>query len=131
VDSAHSWTSERRLGERHDAPRITISWRVGERRHLFGRTASIEAHLVNISATGAAILAPDAADLMPRSRVLIEWNDARATVEIRHVEPGPIPGVNLYGVAFGVRDAAFDQLLDAHISASRPSSVEALRVPED
>jgi hypothetical protein len=131
VGSENPWTSERRLGERHDAPRITISWRVGERRHLFGRTASIEAHLINVSTTGAAILAPAAADLAPRSRVVIEWNDARATVEIRHVEPGPIPGVNLYGVAFGVRDAAFDHLLDAHISTLRPASVEALRVPED
>jgi hypothetical protein len=131
VTSDNGRNAERRLVERHDAPRITISWRVGERRHLFGRTASIEAHLVNVSTTGAGILAPAAADLVVRSRVAIEWNGARATVEIRHVEPGPIPGVNMYGVAFGVRDAAFDQQLDGHISAMRPTSVEALRVAED
>jgi hypothetical protein len=121
---------ERRLGRRHEVPRVTISWRVGQRRRMFSRTATVEAHLVNVSATGAAILAPVDPDLGPRSRLDIEWDGARATVEIRRVEEGPVPGISLYGVAFGVRDADFDHLLDSYIASQRPSSVEAMRASE-
>ncbi len=116
---------DRRLGERVPAASVPITWHLNRKRRLFGKNDPITGHFIDISAVGAGILAPDAPDLFPSCIVTIEWEDCRAMVVIRHIEPGPVPRVSLFGVQFEVLDEGFTTKLDRFLGAMRPADVEA------
>lgn len=86
---------------------------------------------MNLSPTGAGVIAPHRPELAEGHRVQLRWDDLVVTVEVRRVEGGPVPGLSYYGVRFRERDAGFDELVDATIAAHRPRSVEAMRAHGD
>ncbi len=127
MDWTTSWMGDRRLGERYPAASIPVLWYVDRRRRLLGRNDPITGHVIDISAVGAGILAPDAPELVRTCMVNIDWDGARALVEIRHVDPGPVPRTSLYGVQFEVVSEDFTHQLDRYLAEMRPTSVDASR----
>jgi len=93
---------ERRIGRRFDAPRNRISWRVD--RPIRGvpwlRRRSEVGLLVNVSVSGAGVLAPDCMDLQPGSRVTIGFEGATGQVIVRRISSCGDESQNLYGIEF-------------------------------
>lgn len=56
--------------------------------------------LVDISVSGAAVVAPAADDIGPGSVVLVQLGNARAAARIRRVESFDAAGWRIYGVEF-------------------------------
>jgi hypothetical protein len=127
MDWTTSWMGDRRLGVRYPAASVPLGWNLDRPHHLFGRRARITAHVIDISLEGAAILGPDDPDLIRGRLVTVDWGGARAVIGIRHVEPGPVPRISLYGVEFEELSEPFARRLDRFVSDLRPASVEAQR----
>ena len=86
-----------------------------------------DAELVDLSMTGAGIIAPFDPTLVEGSSVRVEWGGSRAVVEIRQIGAGPSTGASHYGVVFLDMDHDFERQVADYIGAHRPISVEALR----
>ncbi|CAN5300510.1 hypothetical protein BH20ACT3_BH20ACT3_01810 [soil metagenome] len=99
------YSTNRRVGRRHPIRAVPITWRAdlppptGFRKRR--RTGPLSAHMVDLSVSGAAIVAPPASDLGVGSKVLIDFEGHPGRVLIRRVAPGPVASAgSLYGVEF-------------------------------
>jgi hypothetical protein len=93
---------ERRLGRRFKAPRNRIAWRLD--RSVRGvpwlRRRAEVGLLVDVSVSGAGVLAPDCMDLQPGSRVTIGFEGTRGQVIVRRISSCGDESQNLYGIEF-------------------------------
>lgn len=115
---------ERRIGRRFDAPRNRIAWRVD--RPVLGlpwvRRRSEVGLLVNVSVSGAGVLAPDCMDLQPGSRVTIGFEGTTGDVIVRRISSCGGESQNLYGIEFAEPASPLTSLVyDTFLAESQPS----------
>jgi hypothetical protein len=93
---------ERRIGERFGLHDPVFQWRVppdNASRRERRKTKPSECRFLDVSVTGALILAPVASDLRVGARVLVGYEGETTTVRIRRIEPYN-KSFSIYGVSF-------------------------------
>ena len=95
---------ERRIGARFQTHEPRMGWCVPQksgnnRRDRRRRTAVPECGFLDVSITGARLLAPQARDLHVGSRIVLDYDGESTTVRIRRVEPHN-EAISVYGVSF-------------------------------
>jgi PilZ domain-containing protein len=94
---------ERRIGERFELHVPVFQWRVppNTRKGRRGarRTKPAECRFLDVSVTGALILAPVASDLRVGARASIGYDGEPTCVRIRRIEPYN-NSLSIYGVSF-------------------------------
>jgi PilZ domain-containing protein len=94
---------ERRIGERFQAEEPRMGWRVpqksGNARRDRRRTPNSECRFLDVSITGARLLAPEEMDLRVGSQILVDYNGEPTSVKIRRVERHN-HAFSVYGVSF-------------------------------
>ena len=95
---------ERRIGERFQTNEPRMGWRVAQksgnaRRDRRRREPISECRFLDVSITGARLLAPDAQDLRVGSQISLDYNGESTSVMIRRVEPHK-NAFSVYGVSF-------------------------------
>lgn len=97
-------TTNRRVGQRHPIESVPVTWRADLPRRsglLRRRTGAQPAHMVDLSVSGAAVVAPAAGDLRVGSVVVVDYEGHAGRVVIRRIAAGPIASAgSLYGVEF-------------------------------
>lgn len=118
-------TGTGRLGERIDLGEVFVSWRVDElvpgRLRDKARPPEI-GRVVDVSISGAAIVAPTSPQLRRGRPVCIRLDDADAVVRIRRIEEIGDDDWRLYGVEFVETDLAFRDWVNGLLDARRPDS---------
>lgn len=105
--------TERRLGNRYDVTRNKIGWRIDRRpRRLFFWSREPEvADLVNVSVSGAAVLASTCDDLRIGSLVTIKFRGVTGTVVIRRISSCGDLSRCLFGIEFAEPTSALTTLV--------------------
>ncbi|UDY36519.1 PilZ domain-containing protein [Dermatobacter hominis] len=115
----------RRLGERIALGEVLISWRVDEvipgRLRDKPRPPEI-GRLLDVSVSGAAIVAPESPDLRVGRAVAIRLDGADALVRIRRMADFGQEGWRLYGVEFLESDLAFRDWINGLLDVRRPDA---------
>ena len=118
-------TGTGRLGERIGLGDVFVSWRVDElipgRLRDRARPPEI-GRVVDVSISGAAIVAPASPQLRRGRPVCIRLDDADAVVRIRRIEEIGDDDWRLYGVEFVETDLAFRDWVNGLLDARRPDS---------
>lgn len=112
----------RRLGERLALGEVLLSWRVDE--VIPGRVRDKPrppeiGRLIDVSVSGAAIVAPASSDLRPGRPVVIRLDGADAVVRIRRIGDVGDDAWRLYGVEFVDLDLAFRDWINALLDVRR------------
>ena len=117
---------EKRLGKRQSTPDITIGWRTDHeaRKGLRMKPDPQEGLIVDLSVTGAGVLAPTADDLRPGMRVKVSFRGEDGSVIVRRVSPTTDPAVTRYGVSFQDFDQRLLNAVNAVLAESRPDSLD-------
>ena len=95
-----STATNRRIGRRLPSPGLTVTWRVPRRSRWRTRVVEEIVDIANVSASGAAIVAPTAADLRCDQVLELDCDGLAASARIRRIVPGSDPGLSYYGVQF-------------------------------
>lgn len=116
-----------RLGERIALGDVLIGWRVGE--VLPGRLRdrlrpTDVARILDVSVSGAAIIAPYAPEMRPGRPVAIRLGDADGIVRIRRIAEISEPDWRLYGVEFVESDLEIRDWINNLLNVRRPTSEE-------
>ena len=123
----HSVSTGRRLGERLPLGEVLLSWRVDEvvpgRLRDKPRPPEI-GRLIDVSVSGAAIVAPASPDLRPGRAVVVRLDGADAVVRIRRIAEFGDDGWRIYGVEFLDLDLAFRDWINALLDIRRPDSTK-------
>jgi PilZ domain-containing protein len=93
---------ERRIGERFGLRDPVFQWRVPPstaRRRERRKAKPSECRFLDVSVTGALILAPVASDLRVGARVFVGYDGEQTCVRIRRIEPYN-KSLSIYGVSF-------------------------------
>jgi hypothetical protein len=91
-----------RIGRRYPSPGVTVTWRV-PRRKRWGRVHLVDeaVEVVNVSATGAAIVGPTVPELQVQHLLPVQCGDKQLVSRIRRIVPSSSdPDVSFYGVQF-------------------------------
>lgn len=102
-----------------------VSWHVPRRRRFRTRIVPEEVAIVNMSATGAAIVAQTVPELEVEQRVVIEYREAVMRATIARIVPGVEEGTSYYGVQFIDPDP---DLLDRMLSHANVAPRELLEL---
>ena len=81
------------------------------------------AHIVDLSVSGAAVVARTIEGVTPRSAVELHHGDAVALAQVRRVVPRD-DGRSVYGLDFTSMDPAMRQELFAMVEGRRPGDLE-------
>ncbi len=115
----------RRLGERLPLGEVLISWRVDEiipgRLRDKPRPPEI-GRLLDVSVSGAAIVAPASPDLRVGRAVAIRLDSADALVRIRRIGDFGDEEWRVYGVEFLESDLAFRDWINGLLDVRRPDA---------
>ncbi len=117
----------RRLGERVPLGEVLVAWRVDEviRGRLRDKMRATEVgRIIDVSVSGAAIVAPSSPDLRRGRAVAIRLDDADAVVRIRRIDDFGDPSWRTYGVEFLETDLAFRDWINSLLDIRRPGSRE-------
>jgi hypothetical protein len=96
---------DRRAGRRVPAS-IPVTWRY--RRHLDEKRDCAQAVIVDVSVSGARVMAPTSRSLQVGTVVELELRDGgKGLGVVRRCEVGGVPGRGFYGIEFGDVDDAF------------------------
>jgi hypothetical protein len=117
----------RRLGERIPLGEVLISWRVDEviRGRLRDKPRPAEiGRVLDVSVSGAAIVAPASPDLRPGRVVAIRVDGADALVRIRRIDGFGEEDWRLYGVEFLETDLELRDWINRLLDARRPGEHE-------
>ncbi len=113
----------RRIGERVPHRLDEIEWRPPTPRRLFrGAPKPLTAQLVDLSVTGARVLAPEVPALSRGTRVQICVRGHHGVVEVRRIEPSTVDGLTTYGVEFVVLDDGLTELVGQVLSRRKPDA---------
>jgi hypothetical protein len=115
----------RRLGERIPIGDVFLTWRVDhsptpKRRNK--REPDV-GRLLNISVSGAAVVAPRAEDLRRGSVLLIQLGTAEAVVRIRRIDEFGDPDWRIYGVEFVETEPDFLDWINHLLDHRRPGGL--------
>ena len=111
-------TGNRRIGERTAIEPTDITWLpVQKKPRLRRRTKPKPALLVQLSVTGAGVVAPADFAVHAGTRAVIEIDGLHGLVEVRHIEPSNDPFMSLYGVEFLSLDPKLSQRINRTLSA--------------
>ena len=125
METGTEWRSasygERRIGERFQTHEPRMGWCVPQksgnaRRDRRRRKAVPECRFLDVSITGARLLAPQARDLHVGSRILLDYDGESTSVRIRRVEPHN-EAISVYGVSFVELGPRLKQIVYAADSA--------------
>lgn len=116
-------TRSRRIGERLNVHGIVLSWNTGGRRTpKWKRRPFDEADVVDVSISGAQLLAPDDGKVQVGDTVTIVAGGAIGSVIVRRIVPISQGGLAVFGVEFLLLDGALESLLFAALQqAGRPA----------
>jgi hypothetical protein len=117
--------TNRRIGQRLPSPGLTVTWRVPRRTRWRTRVVEEVVDVANVSATGAAIVAPTAADLRRDQVLELDCEGLAASARIRRIVPGSRPGVSYYGVQFVDPSPEVVDLLLSRAGLPRAEDLEA------
>jgi hypothetical protein len=120
-----SAVTNRRIGRRLPSPGLTVTWRVRRRTRWRTRVVEEVVDVANVSASGAALVAPTAADLRCDQVLELECDGLPASARIRRIVPGSEPGVSYYGVQFVDPSPEVVDLLLARAGLPRAEDLEA------
>jgi hypothetical protein len=113
----------RRLGERILVGDVFLRWRLDEvvttRFRTRPRDPSV-ARLLDVSVSGARVVAAAATDLRRGSVVLVELGDARAVLRIRWIENFGDEEWRTYGTEFVSMDHTFRDWINHLLDGQRP-----------
>lgn len=117
----------RRLGERIPLGEVLVAWRVGEvvpgRLRDKPRPAEV-GRVLDVSVSGAAIVAPAAPELRKGRVVAIRLDDAEALVRIRRIDAFGEDDWRVYGVELLEADLPFRDWINSLLDVRRPGSRE-------
>lgn len=121
--------ADRRLGWRLPVSDMWVTWRLDrpDRRPLRQRRFPLErqfGRVVDLSVSGARIIAPFAADLRVGSLIRIEIEGHKGTVAIHRVEPTDAEGLWSYGVSFVDFPPKFTDKVYARLDAFQAENLE-------
>jgi len=91
---------ERRLGQRHETPNLVVSWRVPRRRFLRTRLVAEPATMLNVSATGAALVGGTVPEFEPGATVIIDCGNSLLRATIARIVPSGEEDTSYYGIQF-------------------------------
>lgn len=113
--------SDRRLGRRYETTNATMTWRVPRRKLLRTKVEDEPITMVNVSTTGAAVVASAVADFERGSLVVLDCDGVAIEATIRRIVPdAEREDVRYYGLQFVNPDsAAIERLLSRTEAASR------------
>ena len=120
---------EQRLGARLDVSNLWVLWDIGRadrrsarerRRHPIEQQF---AQVVNLSVSGAAVVAPHAPHLRVGSMLDIEAGGFRGMVAIHRIAECGDPDQRVYGVSFVDFPPAFTDFVYSVLAAARPSDL--------
>lgn len=128
MSDAPATNHTRRLGERLHLGEVLIAWRVDE--VIPGRVRDRPrppevGRMIDVSVSGAAIVAPAATELRPGRAVVIRLDDAESVVRIRRIVDFGEDGWLLYGVELMESDLVFRDWINGLLDVRRPQSVQA------
>ena len=107
----------RRLGERLGVHGVVVSWNTRERRApRWKRRQFSEADVIDVSVSGAQLLAPDDRRLQVGQKVTICAGGALGTVRITRIVPVTNGPLCVYGVEFIHLEEPMEALLFAHLA---------------
>ena len=117
---------EKRLGKRQSTPDIRIGWRIDRetRRGLRMKPDPQEGVIIDISVTGAGVLAPASDELRPGSRVRISFDSHEGTVSVRRIAPTSDPAVSRYGVTFEEGHGPLIDAVNRYLAGGRPDTLD-------
>ena len=116
--------TDRRIGVRWPAFDVALVWRADadDRRHFRrfwpGRLRSERAGVIDVSLTGARLVASTPSDLMVGSMVVIEIDGHRGWVRVRRMAATADPSRTMFGVDFAQLSPGLARLLTDRISAA-------------
>ena len=98
-------SDERRLGGRYEVEGVAVGWRLDRKddRPVWRRRSPLPpeaGELLNVSVTGASVLAPATKELMVGSRVLIEIMGVTEPVKVRRIGRSRDSARSIYGIEF-------------------------------
>lgn len=115
---------DRRLGQRYATHDATAAWQVPRRRWMRTRLESVPVTLVNVSTTGAAVVAETVPEFGRDSLVVIDCAGRSVEATIRRVVPGGSDGVSYYGLQFVDPDPAVLEVLMSRTDAETRAALE-------
>lgn len=104
---------ERRIGSRNPAPRgLAVSWQIELGKWPKKRTVTFEATVVDISLSGARVVAPAYEPLRIGQRFALHIEGYNAEAEVRRIEPADESGAIIaYGLMFDTVDLDLAELI--------------------
>ena len=114
---------ERRIGRRR-AVVDHITWEPQLPKRLFRRASWEQATIVEISVSGARVLARANEAITRRSRISIGFGSDRGLVEVRRVEAAPDKSMAFYGVQFLWLDDNMQRLFDDAAAVEAPADLD-------
>jgi len=108
---------ERRIGSRNPAPSgLAVSWRLCVGKFPLKRMLTFEATLVDISLSGARVVAPAHRPLRVGQRLVVAIAGHNAEVEVRRAEPADASGGTIaYGLMFQVFSPELEEVIRAWV----------------
>lgn len=117
----------RRLGERLDVSGIVVDWNVGATKaSLLRRRRRDRADVIDVSVTGAQLLAPSNERLAVGDTLVIGAYGDTGTVQIRRISPVNNGKISVFGVEFLELEPALAELLFTTIAETRPTEVDVV-----
>jgi hypothetical protein len=112
----------RRLGERLGVHGVVLSWNTrGRRRPRWQRRPFPEADVIDVSVTGAQLLAPESPWIQVGQLITVAAGGAVGTVRIRRIVPVTNGPLCMFGVEFIDLEPALQALLFTHLDDAGPS----------
>jgi hypothetical protein len=118
--------SNRRIGERLATPDLVVTWEVSRKGRFRTKIEVEPVQVLNVSATGAALVAPRVPGLMRRSVVPIHVNGTTMMAKVMRDEPTAIVGMTAYGVQFLDPEADAVEFMLEHGGVSDRNQLESL-----
>lgn len=110
-----------RVGERYRAVGFELTWSPPVRT-LFGlRARPVATEVIDLSVSGALLVAPPSPLVMRGTTVEIAHGDLRGRVKVRHIHEGPTRGRVFYGVLFVGLDPALEDIIFRRVGTLRGS----------
>lgn len=119
---------ERRLGQRHVLGPVAVRWRIDDA-PVFDDGDALDgvragsrpepAGLLDLSASGARILARDCTDLAVGDTTTIQIRDASGPVIVRRITSSSMPGFSTYGLEFANPFSPLPQLIHQELAQRR------------
>ena len=112
----------RRIGERLAVQGIVLGWDTRGRRSPRRIRPFAEADIIDVSVSGAQLLAPDNARIDVGHQVTIAAGGALGVVKVKRIVPVANGQLAVFGVEFVKLEAPLEAMLFSRFDATRPPS---------